>query len=527
MRKLSRLMRWLPLAFALFPAAFANADTPTISLKALAGGATVSGKLVEFDGTRYVVETSLGQMVLDASQVSCEGIECPTEAGKVDRPNLTLSLGADLSPGLLSHLIEGYASSKNQTLVRALDDAGNLALRLIGEGPETVFNSLPQTPGFPFGAVSEGRADLALTVQKPTADVVAIARASQAAQLDNPEHQQIVALDAAAIIVAATNPVRVLSHKQIVDIFAGRIANWSALGGPNAPIHPILADPVARLPQNPVTDLLQNGKFAATTKVLRTAQAVSDTVAADPYAIGMTTYSNLRGATPIGVRGACGIITMPNRAAVLTGAYPFIQRIMAYHARSESTPLQADLTEYLTSETAQDSVSDAGFIGQRVSSISLDAQGQRFVTAMLNSTDDTERALLREFLGDIEGADRLSPTFRFRAGSDALDQQARADAVRLARYINSRDLSNRELIFVGFTDSLGSQSRNRELSKARATLVEKQVMAMLTPQKRQATQTVSLGYGEIAPIACDDAASGQAANRRVEIWLRPRNLASQ
>jgi len=220
-------------------------------------------------------------------------------------------------------------------------------------------------------------------------------------------------------------------------------------------------------------------------------------------------------------------VTTPNRAAVLTGAYPFIQRIVAYQATADATPLSNRLTEYLASETAQDSVGDAGFFGQRVSSISLDGQGQRFVTAMLNTTDRNESAALRDLLGELEHADRLSPTFRFRAGSDALDQQARADAVRLARYINSRDLSNRELVFVGFTDSLGSADKNRELSKARAALVEEQVMALLTPQKRQTTPSISLGYGETAPIACDDAAYGQAANRRVEIWLRPQELASQ
>lgn len=527
MSKLSRLMRWLALPCALFCASIAAADAPTISLRALAGGATVSGKLIEFDGSRYVMETTLGQMVLDASQVSCDGIECPTMADTKDDQSLTLSVGADLSPGLLPHLIEGYASVKNETLVRTLDDDGYLTLRLIGDGQEKKFKSLPQKPGFPFGAVSEGRADVALTLQHPTSDVVAVARANQAAQLQNPEHQQIVALDAATIIVAATNPVRVLSQQQIVDVFAGRIANWSTLGGPNAPIRPILADPVVSLPQSPVADLFQSGKFAATAQILGTAQAVSDHVAADRYAIGLTTYSNLRGATPIGVRGSCGIITAPNPASVLTGAYPFIQRIIAYHGQSTDAPLRDQLAEYLTSETAQDSVTDAGFIGQRVSSISLDGQGQRFVTAMLNTTDSKESALLRAFLGELEQADRLSPTFRFRTGSDVLDQQARADAVRLARYINSRDLSNRELIFVGFTDGLGSPSKNRELSKTRAALVEQQVMALLTPQKRRSTRSLSLGYGKIAPIACDDAPMGQAANRRVEVWLRPQSLSSQ
>jgi len=515
MTKSSRLACWLPLFCALFTASSAGAEAPNITLRGTNGGAIVSGKLMEFDGTKYVLETSLGQMVVEASQVTCDGIDCPGNTHAADKQHLTVSIGDDLTPGLVPHLIEGFAAARNDTLVRVLDDDGDIALRLIGERPEAKIKTRMQRPGFAFSAITERKADLALTLQPPPADVVAVARANMAALLNNPDHQQIIALDAATVVVAATNPVRVLSERQIADIFAGRIANWAALGGPNAPIHPVVADAVLNLPQNPVADVLQSGKISATARLMPNAQTVSDQVASDPYAIGLTTYSNLRGATPVAVRGPCGIVTAPNRYAVLTGAYPFIQRIVAYRALNSETLLQQELTHYLASETAQDSVSDAGFVGQRIASISLDGQGQRFVTAMLNDTDASTSALLREFLGQIEQADRLSPTFRFRAGK------------RLARYINSRDLSNRELVFVGFTDSLGKQSKNRELSEARAELVKNQVMAMLTPEKRAATQAVSFGYGEIAPIACDDAARGQAANRRVEIWLRPRKLASQ
>jgi phosphate transport system substrate-binding protein len=45
-----------------------------------------------------------------------------------------------------------------------------------------------------------------------------------------------IAMDGVAVIVHATNPVAELSGQQIVDIYTGRVTNWSAVGGNAAPI---------------------------------------------------------------------------------------------------------------------------------------------------------------------------------------------------------------------------------------------------------------------------------------------------
>ncbi|NTU53030.1 MAG: phosphate ABC transporter substrate-binding protein [Chlorobiaceae bacterium] len=48
--------------------------------------------------------------------------------------------------------------------------------------------------------------------------------------------ENIVALDGMAMIVHPGNRVNNLSRKQIRDIYSGLVTNWSAVGGPNAPI---------------------------------------------------------------------------------------------------------------------------------------------------------------------------------------------------------------------------------------------------------------------------------------------------
>jgi phosphate transport system substrate-binding protein len=55
-----------------------------------------------------------------------------------------------------------------------------------------------------------------------------------------PEEQDLqahtIALDGVGIILHASNPVAVLSQQQVSDIYTGKIVNWRAVGGQDAPI---------------------------------------------------------------------------------------------------------------------------------------------------------------------------------------------------------------------------------------------------------------------------------------------------
>lgn len=509
----------LALAFCCL-APIAKADETPITLRALDGGVAISGLLTNFDGLTYTVATQLGEMVLEADQVACEGASCPETEATAE--TISLAIGDDLTPGLVPLLVESYAAAAQSTLVRSLDATGNLGFRLSGQNPSRI-STLPQTAGFTFNAMAEGRADITLTRYRPTADVIAVASLGNIGRLDDPANQQIVGLDALSVVVSPANPVRALSPDQIADIFAGRIANWSAVGGPNAPIRPIITDPDMAFSQRVSEAMFGGGGVAATAQIAGSIAEVSDNVAADRYAIGVTTFAHMRGAAPVSLHMACGLTLAPTAAAIMTETYPYSERVLAYSAPQQSKEDVASLLAYIQSDAAQDAVTDAGLVGQRIATLSLDAQGQRFVSAMLANAKRDQAKALRDFLSEIEQADRLTPTFRFLPGGSDLDLKAEADVDRLARYINSRDFSSRELLFVGFTDSVGSTTRNRKLSQSRAELVKNQVLARIDPTIRANLSVTTMGYGEIAPIACNDSAHGQAANRRVEIWVRPRS----
>lgn len=69
----------------------------------------------------------------------------------------------------------------------------------------------------------------------------------------------------------------------------------------------------------------------------------------------------------------------------------------------------------------------------------------------------------------------------------------------------------------GHADSRGSDSYNQDLSERRALAVSNYLAAQrVAPQRLRA-----VGFGETRPVADNSTASGQAANRRVEIVIDP------
>lgn len=69
----------------------------------------------------------------------------------------------------------------------------------------------------------------------------------------------------------------------------------------------------------------------------------------------------------------------------------------------------------------------------------------------------------------------------------------------------------------GYTDSVGSEQYNQQLSQRRALAVAQYLAQKGVVEKRLA----AIGYGEAFPIASNATAEGRAQNRRVELELTP------
>ena len=89
------------------------------------------------------------------------------------------------------------------------------------------------------------------------------------------------------------------------------------------------------------------------------------------------------------------------------------------------------------------------------------------------------------------------------------------EAVRTVGEISEvlRDATGRRIAVEGHTDSIGSVTYNKDLSRRRAQSVARSLSAQGLPRSQMGVR----GYGEGAPIATNNTAAGRSRNRRVEI----------
>jgi outer membrane protein OmpA-like peptidoglycan-associated protein len=101
----------------------------------------------------------------------------------------------------------------------------------------------------------------------------------------------------------------------------------------------------------------------------------------------------------------------------------------------------------------------------------------------------------------------------FDFNSDVVKGNARANLEELARSLDKYDGSN--LMIVGHTDNVGSDSYNQDLSERRANAAMRYLVSRNVDENRVATR----GVGEDEPVATNATDSGRAKNRRVEVAI--------
>lgn len=145
------------------------------------------------------------------------------------------------------------------------------------------------------------------------------------------------------------------------------------------------------------------------------------------------------------------------------------------------------------------------------------------VGAAIGSNLDKQARELRGSLdGDIDvirsGDElivRMPNDITFAFDSDTVQSGLRDDLLVLARSLNKYPDTNVQV--VGHTDDIGSFQYNRDLSLRRASAVA----SVLRSGGVNSSRIRTFGAGYDQPIASNRTAEGRAANRRVEITIRP------
>ena len=493
-----------------------------VTLRAADGGIELTGELLDFDGEFYRLRTQYGDMTLKALGIVCHGLACPDPGQYAADIAFSGSSGAiaELLPGLVADF--GFATG-HQTL---LSDHGAQGWTYFVS--DTANIPVARIQGRPSGAASgfadlaAGRTDIALSRRAPNDAERAAATKAGVGDFSDADHARIVAIDALVFIVSPRNPVSEMSVEDLARVFSGEVTNWADLGGDNATITVF-----QRNAESDLAALFASALFPPDSerrpkrwRAFSSDRALSDAVMADPFAIGFTGFAGVRNARPVVLKGTCGMRLVPSRFGLMAEDYPLTHHLSVYLPKRRLPVFARNFLAWLGGDQAQIALVRRGFVGQQIEAIPLSAQPERVANAVRAAGDEVSLDALKGFVRVLSGTSRLSLSFRFQDNSRDMDARSVRNVALLARKIEEGVFDGRELIFAGFSDSLGGASGNRRISRQRAEEVITAIRNAAPRADLSRLKMRTLGMGEVAPLACNDDDLGRRINRRVEVWLR-------
>ncbi|MFB9149043.1 substrate-binding domain-containing protein [Roseovarius ramblicola] len=495
-----------------------------VFLRSHDGAVGIEGDLLGFDGEFYRVDTIYGELTVDGSGVTCEGPGCPDLEAFVARA--VFSGAPIIGRVLLPSLLEAFAIRDGYVLRRHDSTGDDLRLTLHARGDgETLladFRFRLTTSDEGLADLVAGEADIAMSLREARPEELARAREAGLGDLTKPARMRVLALDALVPVVAPANPVQSLSLRDLSRTLKGEIANWSALGGPDAPIDLHLWASETGIGQATADQaMLPDGRdLREAVTPHRDGAALARAVADNPFAFGLTPRSEQGEAWELPLTGPCGFALRADRRTVKTEDYPLTAPLLLYLPARRFPRLIRDFISYIDDPSAQLVIRRAGFVDQAPEEIGIARQGDRFANAIAMAGDETSLDELKRMVGLLAPLRRLTTSFRFEAGSARLDVQSRSNVERLADALQLGLFDNRRLVFVGFSDSKGPATANRDIARRRAQAVRDAVVAMAKTARLDRVDIAVDAFGEAMPMACDDTAWGRRVNRRVEVWVR-------
>jgi phosphate transport system substrate-binding protein len=470
-----------------------------VALIAREGGIVLTGSLQGYDGEFYRIETSYGVLTVDGQGVICEGPACPDLVAP--RAKITIVGAEDAGPALIPALFQAFAEQRG-LIFEPLEGDGFSAVILEPESRKELaaISFRPMAPATARVALDSGVADLKLGFRPGEGFAT-----------------HGVAMDALVVIVATDNPTPEISTADLNRVLTGEVTNWAEIGGPDMPLVLHALRPETDL-QQALTDRL--GAPVAAQILHDDRQSLAAEVARDPWAIAVTGRSGAQPARRLTLTDSCGFPLLPTPLAVKAEDYPLAIPLVFLAAKRRLPLMTREFLDFLRTPQAQKVIAAAGYVDRSVTRQPMTSDGLRLINAIQGAGEDVTLADLKRLVGLMDGADRLSLTFRFEDGSSTLDAQSRDNLVDLAQLIASGQFKGEKLLLAGFSDGSGDAAANLALSVERANRVA-QELSVIAPDLSTEVLPLAEGFGEALPMACDETPAGRQLNRRVELWLMP------
>ncbi|WP_426414641.1 substrate-binding domain-containing protein [Aestuariirhabdus sp. LZHN29] len=404
------------------------------------------------------------------------------------------TIGVSLAPALVSAWFKHYgfrgitvtnSTIENEKIVSASSSSGQKASVFIAA----------HGSGTGFKQIESGRSDIAAASRPaktsendlfPTIDVT------------GHRHELVLAIDGIAVIINPDLQIESLTIHQVGQLFSGSISNWNQLGGPDLPVNVHARDNKSGTFDTFNTLVLKRGYDLVTTaKRYESNDHLSRTVTGTPGAIGFTSLASIHDAKAVQITDGNSAPMSPEHATIATEDYPLARRLFLYQVKTDNA-FAADFMEFSKSDAGQTIVAEVGFISQNLQELAMS------VSADLPSG----------YTFIAQKSKRITTNFRFRPGTNELDNKALDDLIRLRELIALPEHRHRKLILIGFSDQQRNEFRARLMSESRVMMVKRALAS------HGIVSSALTGYGQINPVATNTDPQYALRNQRVEVWIR-------
>lgn len=229
-----------------------------------------------------------------------------------------------------------------------------LAEQFKAEHPGTTFDIAAEGSTTGIAAIIDGTAQIGMSSRR--AKPAEVAAASGKGVNMKPT---IVAYDGLGVIVNASNPIKGLTKKQVEQIFAGDVTDWSAVGGSGGKISIYTRNTSSGTYSDWKELAMKKRDYAPSSQKMAGHEQIAAEVGKNPNGIGYVglAYMKADGIKVVPIDGA-----MPTQQAVRNKSWPYA-RPTFYYTNGTPSGVAKEFLDFTIGPTGQKIVDRVGFVG--------------------------------------------------------------------------------------------------------------------------------------------------------------------
>lgn len=262
---------------------------------------------------------------------------------------------------LLAALSAVTFARADKLVIKGSDTLGAKLVPMLAEeykakNPGTAFEIAAEGSTTGIAAIIDGTAQIGMSSRRAKPTEMSAAQAKGVSLKPT-----IVAFDGIAVVINAGNPLSSLTRRQVEQIFAGDITDWSAVGGTPGRIS-VYTRNTSSGTYSDFKDLaMKKRDYASSSQKMAGNEQIAAEVGKNPNGIGYVGLAYMEGP---GIKVASIEGSTPSKASVLAKKYPYA-RPTFYYTNGEATGEAAKFLEFTLSDEGQAIVSKVGFVSIR------------------------------------------------------------------------------------------------------------------------------------------------------------------